>query len=199
MECREYKKTHPVVRRRGAKIITFTGDEEFLDRLHSFPSNFPFSIKIANAYIRGGDRVKERYAGGKSQRPKISQRALRDLLQRNSKMRADAAAEAEDLRRTDLHSIVANPVPNKLTLIPFFTLQADLCNRWRSVTNTRVPFIVIFMYRLAVPYRRPSPASTDDKTLAGKFLIPPMSTKRKRTDATRSPGYPPLKLILTCL
>ena len=65
IECREYKKTHPVVRRRGAKIVTFTGDEEFLDSLHSFPSNFPFSIKIANAYIRGGNRVKERYAGGK--------------------------------------------------------------------------------------------------------------------------------------
>ena len=63
IECREYKKTHPVVRRRGAKIITFTGDEEFLDSLHSFPSNFPFSITIANAYIRGGDHVKERYAG----------------------------------------------------------------------------------------------------------------------------------------
>ena len=89
IECREYKKTHPVVRRRGAKIITFTGDEEFLDSLHSFPSNFPFSIKIANAYIRGGDRVKERYAGGKSQRPRISQGALRDLLKRNSNQMAD--------------------------------------------------------------------------------------------------------------
>ena len=108
IECREYKKTHPVVRRRGAKIITFTGDEEFLDSLHAFPSNFPFSIKIANAYIRGGDRVKERYAGGKPQRPKISQGALRDLLRRNSNSMADAAAEAEDrlaeeLRRTDIH------------------------------------------------------------------------------------------------
>ena len=127
IECREYKKTHPVVRRRGAKIITFTGDEEFLDSLHLFPSNFPFSIKIANAYIRGGDRVKERYAGGKSQRPKISQGALRDLLKCNSNMMADAAAEAEDrlandLRRTDLQGKPTKPNPNTLTLTLFFTI-----------------------------------------------------------------------------
>ena len=126
IECREYKKTHPVVRRRGAKIITFTGDEEFLDSLHAFPSNFPFSIKIANAYIRGGDRVKERYAGGKPQRPRISQGALRDLLKRNSNSMADAAAEAEDrladdLRRTDLHGKHIDPliITMSLTILNF--------------------------------------------------------------------------------
>ena len=113
-------KKPPRCKAEGAKIITFTGNEEFLDSLHFFPSNFPFSIKIANAYIRGGDQVKERYAGGKSQRPRILQGALRDLLKRNSNMMADAAAKAEDrladdLRRTDLHGNATNNPEIKLT------------------------------------------------------------------------------------
>ena len=149
IECREYKKSHPVVRRRGAKIITFTGDEEFLDSLHSFPSNFPFSIKIANAYIRGGDRVKERYAGGKSQRPKISQGALRDLLKRNSNQLADAAAEAEDrladdLRRTDLQGKPASYYTNKLTLTYHFLQQVAVTNPVNSIEAGRNN--QIFMY-----------------------------------------------------
>ena len=153
IECREYNKTHPVVRRRGAKMITFTGEEEFLDSLHSFPSNFPFSIKIANAYIRGGDRVKERYAGGKLQRPRISNGALQDLLKRNSNMMADATAEAEDrladdLRRTDLASLALTiKTTNQtytniimltltITLLPFNKLQDAAPRR---TTPPRIP------------------------------------------------------------
>ena len=174
IECREYKKTHPVVRRRGAKIITFTGDEEFLDSLHSFPSNFPFSIKIANAYIRGGDRVKERYAGGKSQRPRISQGALRDLLKRNSNMMADAAAEAEDrlaedLRRTDLQGNFKRSTPpatnpyisfqdlqyhlpfaHKLTYLPSLKSQAVTTRTTRSTPSRCV--VDSFPQRVALLY-----------------------------------------------
>ena len=158
IECREYKKTHPVVRQRGAKIITFTGDEEFLDSLNSFPSNFPFSIKIANAYIRGGDRVKERYAGGKSQRPRISQGALSDLLKRNSNMMADAAAEAEDrladnLRRTDLHGNASSSTTP--LLINKLTFQI-------THTNTTITLTLLFLTKQqdAIP-RCPGAAQID--------------------------------------
>ena len=139
-----------------------------MDSLHSFPSNFPFSIKIANAYIRGGDRVKERYAGGKSQRPKISQGALRDLRKQNSNQMADAAAEAEDrladdLRRTDLQGKSARYYTNKLTLTYHFLQQVPVTN---PVYNTKAGRNNRFFVYLPV-FSNPAPwLSREPLTLA---------------------------------
>ena len=54
VEARKYPDTHPIARRRGARILSFTGDQVFLDSLRNFPRNFPFSIKLANVFICGG-------------------------------------------------------------------------------------------------------------------------------------------------
>ena len=35
-------------------MLSFTGDQKFLDSLQRFPRDFPFNIRIANVYIRGG-------------------------------------------------------------------------------------------------------------------------------------------------
>ena len=96
IDCKIFKDTNPNIRRRGVKIISFTGDEAFLDSLHSFPANFPFSVKLANCYIRGGDRVKERYTGATPQRPKMAMSAVRELLRRNSTTITNEALDEED-------------------------------------------------------------------------------------------------------
>ena len=54
VEARKYPDDHPIPRRRGARILSFTGDQEFLDSLQRFPRDFPFNIDIANVHIRGG-------------------------------------------------------------------------------------------------------------------------------------------------
>ena len=96
IDCKIFKETNANIRRRGVKIISFTGDETFLDSLHSFPANFPFSVKLANCYIRGGDRVKERYGGTKPQRPKMAMNAVRELLRRNSTTITNEALDEEE-------------------------------------------------------------------------------------------------------
>ena len=54
---RYFPKDHDNPRRRGARIIAFEGDQTFLDKLHTFPKDFPFNIRFGgNIYIRGGDR-----------------------------------------------------------------------------------------------------------------------------------------------
>ena len=60
VEAKRYPDDHPIVRRRGARFLSFTGDQKFLDSLQCFPRDFPFNIRIANVYIRG---VKERVKG----------------------------------------------------------------------------------------------------------------------------------------
>ena len=95
---------NPNIRRRGVKIISFTGDEAFLDSLHSFPANFPFSVKLANCYIRGGDRVKERYAGTKPQRPKMAMSEVQELLRRNSITITNEALDEEERLANNMRS-----------------------------------------------------------------------------------------------
>ena len=129
-----------------------------MDSLYSFPSNFPFSIKIANAYIRGGDRVKQRYAGGKSQRPKISQGALRDLLKRNSNQMAEAAAKeedrlADDLRRTDLQGKSARRNTNKLTLTYHFSQQVAVTNHVANAGRCNRFFTYLPKFSNPTPWR----------------------------------------------
>lgn len=76
--------------------MSFTGDEAFLDSLNSFPANFPFSVKLANCYIRGGHRIKERFAGIKPQQPKMAMSTVRELLKRNSTIMTNEAINEED-------------------------------------------------------------------------------------------------------
>ena len=57
--AKKFPDDHPSPRKRGARILSFTGDQVFLDSLHAFPKGYPFSIKIANVYIEGGERTKE--------------------------------------------------------------------------------------------------------------------------------------------
>ena len=52
--AKKFPDTHPNVRKRGARILSFTGNQQFLDSLYAFPKGYPFSIKIANVYIEGG-------------------------------------------------------------------------------------------------------------------------------------------------
>ena len=64
LNTKKFPKSHPRV---GARIVAITGDQQFLDSLHRFPRDYPFDIKIANLYIRGGQRTdKEHTYAGKA-------------------------------------------------------------------------------------------------------------------------------------
>ena len=84
------------MRRRGARILSFTGDQTFLDSLQRFPRDYPFNIKIANVYIRGGERTNEGQKVLRRRRPRMTEEALKRLLQRHGKeIREDAEAQDE--------------------------------------------------------------------------------------------------------
>ena len=96
VEAKKYPDSHPLVRRRGARIVSFTGDQVFLDSLQRFPRDYPFNIKIANVYIRGGERTSESQKVLRRRRPRMTEEALKNLLKRNGKeIREDAEAEDE--------------------------------------------------------------------------------------------------------
>ena len=54
---KKFPDDHITARKRGARILSFTGDQKFLDSLHSFPRGYPFNVKLANVYIQGGERT----------------------------------------------------------------------------------------------------------------------------------------------
>ena len=81
---------HINARKRGARILSFTGDQKFLDSLHSFPRGFPFNVKLANVYIRGGERTKAGQTTQRKKRPKMTEAALKELLARHGKIMDDA-------------------------------------------------------------------------------------------------------------
>ena len=61
METRYFPKDHNNPRCRGARIVAFEGNQEFLDSLHAFHKDYPFNIRFGgNLYIRGGDRYLKR-------------------------------------------------------------------------------------------------------------------------------------------
>ena len=93
---KKFPDTHPNPRKRGARILSFTGDQKFLDSLHAFPRGFPFSIKLANVYIEGGDRTKEGKPVTRRRRSRMSREALKELLARHGKEILDDAEENED-------------------------------------------------------------------------------------------------------
>ena len=88
----------PVQESAGPIILSFTGDQEFLDSLHSFPKGYPFSIKIANVYIEGGERTKEGKTVLRRKRPRMTQEALNALLKRHGKEILDDADAKDDER-----------------------------------------------------------------------------------------------------
>ena len=107
IEARKYPDDHPIVRRRGARIVSFTGDQDFLDSLQRFPKEFPFNIKLANVYVRGGARTTEGKAPVRRRRPKMTAKALRNLLTRHGKEIVEDA-EAEDDEKTQKKSTSTN-------------------------------------------------------------------------------------------
>ena len=102
IEARKYPDDHPITKRRGARIVSFTGDQTFLDSLQRFPREFPFNIKLANVYIRGGARTTEGKVPVRRRRPKMSAEGLRELLKRHGKeIVDDAEEEAERPEKPD--------------------------------------------------------------------------------------------------
>jgi hypothetical protein len=94
---RKFKASYPIEKRRGARVVSFTGDQAFLDSLHKFPKDYPFDVKVGNIYIRGGDRTDQAYPKARrSKRPMMSATAVNALLASNSGNIVEAAMEAED-------------------------------------------------------------------------------------------------------
>ena len=51
----EYPMSHAIEKKRGVRIITLMGNQEFLDSIYEYPPNYPFGASILrNLYIRGG-------------------------------------------------------------------------------------------------------------------------------------------------
>ena len=94
--AKKFPDDHPNPRKRGARILSFTGDQKFLDSLHEFPCGFPFSVKIANVYIEGGVRTREGKPVLRRRRPKMTEEALKALLTRHGKEIIDEAEQHED-------------------------------------------------------------------------------------------------------
>ena len=101
IEARKFPDDHAIVRRRGARIVSFTGDQTFLDSLQRFPRGFPFSIKLANVYIRGGARTTEGQSTIRRRRPRMTEEGLRNLLKRHGKEIVDEAEEHDAQNGTD--------------------------------------------------------------------------------------------------
>ena len=95
---KKFPDDHQSPRKRGAKILSFTGDQKFLDSLHAFPRGFSFSVKLANVYIQGGERTKVGQASQRQKRPKMTEDALKKLLARHWKEIIDDAEEKNDKR-----------------------------------------------------------------------------------------------------
>ena len=95
IEAKKYPDDHPIARRRGARILSFTGDQQFLDSLRNFPRDFPFTIRLANVFIRGGDRVAPGGNNPRRKRPRMTEEGLRKLLERHGKEMTDDAEAAE--------------------------------------------------------------------------------------------------------
>ena len=95
VEARKYPDDHQIARRRRARMLSFTGDQTFLDSLQRFPRDFPFNIKIANVYIRSGERTSEGQKVLRRRRPRMTAEALKNLLHRHGKEIVEDA-EKED-------------------------------------------------------------------------------------------------------
>ena len=101
IEARKYPDDHPIVRRRGARVLSFTGDQAFLDSLQRFPRDFPFHIKLANVYIRGGERTNEAQRVLPRRRPRMTSEALKNLLKRHGREILEEEEAEDNNKRSD--------------------------------------------------------------------------------------------------
>ena len=98
------------MRRRGARVLSFTGDQKFLDSLQRFPKDFPFNIRISNVYIRGGERTSEGQKVLRRRRPRMTEEALKNLLRRHGKEILEEE-EAEDAAKRGDGDSASGPSP----------------------------------------------------------------------------------------
>ena len=55
IDCKEYPMSHQIEKKKGVRIVTLLGNQEFLDAIYEYPPNYPFGASILrNLYIRGG-------------------------------------------------------------------------------------------------------------------------------------------------
>ena len=58
LKADKFSANHPIARKQNTRIITLIPNQEFLDKLHKFPSGFPFGAGLCKRlYIIGGSRV----------------------------------------------------------------------------------------------------------------------------------------------
>ena len=118
---------HP---RKGARVIIFSGNQDFLDSLQNFPKDFPFNINIGNVYVRGGTRTGE--SKRKSKRPNISPGSIEQIVLKsvNDIMRNQNLGDDDQLaRKMNGTSINANaaaaPPPNNQATYPVCLLYTS--------------------------------------------------------------------------
>ena len=107
-QVKQFPDDHENRRKRGARILTFTGDQKFMDSLHAFPRGYPFTIKLSNVYIQGGERVRAGATATRRRRPKMTDAALKELLARHGK---DAMDDAEAENDAEASAASARHVP----------------------------------------------------------------------------------------
>ena len=105
---KKFPDDHPNPRKSGARILTFTGDQKFMDSLHAFPRGYPFVVKLSNVYIQGGERTRAGVTPQRRRRPKMTDAALKELLARHGKEAMDDAEAENDAHASDASARRAN-------------------------------------------------------------------------------------------
>ena len=78
LSCRTYPPDQANEKRRGARIVSFEGDQQFYDSLHKFPQDFTFTVKVGgNVYIRSGDCANPDDPRAMTFRPRIQRREVK--------------------------------------------------------------------------------------------------------------------------
>ena len=98
VEARKYPDDHPIHRRPDARVLSFTGDQTFLDSLQRFPKDYPFNIRIANVYICSGERTSEGQKVLRRRCPRMTEDSPKNLLHRYGKEIVEDAEKEDDKR-----------------------------------------------------------------------------------------------------
>ena len=113
---------HP---RKGARVIIFSGNQDFLDSLQNFPKDFPFDIHIGNVYVRGGTRTGE--SKRKSKRPNINPGSIEKIVLKsvNDIMRGQNLQDDDQITKrlhgTSINANAGPPPPSSQTAYPVST------------------------------------------------------------------------------
>ena len=105
---KKFPDDHANPRKCGARILTFTGDQKFMDSLHAFPRGYPFVVKLSNVYIQGGERTRVGVAPLRRRRPRMTDAALKELLARHGKEAMDDAEAENDAHASEASARRAN-------------------------------------------------------------------------------------------